>query len=68
MKILSTKKSNFLENLPKYVHLNIRIGYPKYKFKNSKHMVSKHDIAQIDPKQIILVLKIQKKISDNKNF
>ena len=42
MKIQSTKnKSNFgklLENLPKYLHIDFQIWFPKYKFKNSKYI------------------------------
>ena len=38
MKIQSTKKSNFPENLPKYVYINFQIWFPKYKFKNSKYI------------------------------
>ena len=38
MKIQSTKKSNFSENLPKYVHINFQIWFTKYKFKNSKYI------------------------------
>ena len=42
MKIQSTKNiSNFrnlLENLPKYLHIDFQIWFPKYKFKNSKYI------------------------------
>ena len=42
MEIQSTKnKSNFgklLENLPKYLHIDFQIWFPKYKFKNSKYI------------------------------
>ena len=36
MKIQSTKKSNFPENLSKDVYINFQIWFPEYKFKNSK--------------------------------
>ena len=29
---------NCLENLPKYLHINFQIWFPKYKFKNSKYI------------------------------
>ena len=42
MEIQSTKnESNFgklLENVPKYLHIDFQIWFPKYKFKNSKYI------------------------------